>query len=73
MVVAQPGNATKGLSMRGVESAVSAPAGLAALVIILIYFGVVLPAIWSRKRARRTAAADVLRQLLDFFRRRPSK
>lgn len=33
---------------------------------LLIYFGVVLPAIWSRKPARRKAAASVLAQLLGF-------
>lgn len=43
-------------------------AGLAVLV-LLIYSGVVLPAVWSAKPARRRAAADVLRQILDTVRR----
>lgn len=38
--------------------------GVAALV-LLIYIGVALPAVWSRKSARRKAAAAVLAQILD--------
>ncbi len=44
-------------------------AGLAVLV-LLIYFGIALPAVWSAKPARRKAAADVLRQILAVLRRR---
>jgi hypothetical protein len=36
---------------------------------LLIYLGVILPAIWSRKSTRRTAAAAVLAQLLNALRR----
>jgi len=46
---------------------VAASLGVLAL---LIYAGVVLPAVWSAKPARRKAAAAVLRQILDVIRRR---
>jgi hypothetical protein len=36
---------------------------------LLVHFGVILAAIWSRKSARRTAAAAVLAQLLNVLRR----
>jgi hypothetical protein len=39
-------------------------AGVAALV-LLIYVGIALPAVWSAKPARRKAAAAVLRQVLN--------
>ncbi|HEY6789333.1 MAG TPA: hypothetical protein VI365_18675 [Trebonia sp.] len=38
--------------------------GVAALV-LLVYIGIALPAIWSAKPARRKAAAAVLRQVLN--------
>jgi hypothetical protein len=38
--------------------------GVAALV-LLVYAGIALPAIWSAKPARRKAAAAVLRQVLS--------
>ena len=44
-------------------------AGLAVLV-LLVYAGIALPAVWSTKPARRRAAADVLRQILGAIRRR---
>lgn len=44
-------------------------AGLAVLV-LLVYIGIALPAAWSTKPARRKAAAEVLRQILDTIRRR---
>ena len=50
-----------------------APAAITALLVILVFSGVVLPAVWSRKRTRRAAAAKVLRWLLDFFRPRPER
>ena len=43
-------------------------AGLAVLV-LLVYVGIALPAAWSTKPTRRKAAADVLRQILDTLRR----
>ena len=45
---------------------------LAALgvLVLLIYFGIALPAVWSAKPARRKAAADVLREILAVLRRR---
>lgn len=38
--------------------------GMAALV-LLVCIGIVLPAVWSAKPARRKAAADVLCQVLN--------
>jgi len=38
--------------------------GMAALI-LLVYVGVTLPAVWSAKPARRKAAAAVLRQILS--------
>lgn len=40
--------------------------GTAALI-LLIYVGIALPAVWSAKPARRKAAAAVLRQILDAW------
>jgi hypothetical protein len=37
----------------------------AAGLILLIYIGIALPAVWSVKPARRKAAATVLRLILD--------
>ncbi|MGV4987966.1 hypothetical protein ACWC0C_13035 [Streptomyces sp. NPDC001709] len=45
------------------------PLLLAALVFLAVYAGVVLPAVWSRRPARRTAALKVLVQLLGALRR----
>lgn len=38
------------------------------LVIVLVTGGVVLPAVWSSKKTRRTAALDVLDRLLRWRR-----
>ena len=38
------------------------------LVIILVIGGVILPAVWSGKKTRRTAALDVLDRLLRWRR-----
>jgi hypothetical protein len=35
------------------------------LVVVLIFVGVVLPAVWSRRPERRCAAAGVLGMLMD--------
>jgi hypothetical protein len=59
--------------MKGFLPTASASAGVAALLIVLVFCGVVLPAIWSREQVRRTAAARVLQQILDFFRRQPGR
>jgi hypothetical protein len=50
----------------------AAPGLFTLLVFASLYAGVVLPAIWSRKPARRQAALKVLTQLLGAlrFRRR---
>ena len=40
--------------------------GMAA-IFLLVYVGIVLPAVWSAKPARRKAAASVLRQILDAW------
>jgi hypothetical protein len=44
--------------------------GSASVLALLVYVGVVLPAVWSAKPARRQAAAAVLRQILVTLRRR---
>ena len=41
---------------------------IVGLVIILVIGGVVLPAVWSGKKARRTAALDVLDRVLRWRR-----
>jgi hypothetical protein len=38
------------------------------LVVVLVIGGVVLPAVWSRKKTRRTAALDVLDRILRWKR-----
>jgi hypothetical protein len=43
--------------------------GLAALA-LLVFLGIALPAVWSAKPARRKAAADVLRQILNALTRK---
>lgn len=40
---------------------------LTMAAITLIFLGVALPAVWSRKPARRRAATSVLQQILDFL------
>ena len=40
------------------------------VMMALIFVGVVLPAVWSAKPARRRAAQAVLRQILDSLRNR---
>ncbi|MFF8968513.1 hypothetical protein [Streptomyces sp. NPDC014995] len=48
----------------------AAPALFVLLVFAAVYVGVVLPAVWSRKPARRRAALKVLTQLLGALRPR---
>ncbi|MBB5998490.1 hypothetical protein [Streptomonospora salina] len=43
--------------------------GYAVFVTVLVFFGVVMPAVWSRKATRRSAALRVLDRLLPLFRR----
>ncbi len=38
------------------------------LVVILVIGGVIFPAVWSRKKTRRTAALDVLDRILRWKR-----
>ena len=45
-------------------------AGGVVWLILLIYIGVALPAVWSSKPSRRKAAAAVLTQILDACTRR---
>lgn len=45
------------------------PVLLAVVVFAALYGGVVLPAVWSRKPARRNAALKVLTQLVGAVRR----
>jgi hypothetical protein len=40
-------------------------AGVAAGLILVIYIGIALPAVWSAKPVRRKAATTVLRLILD--------
>lgn len=51
----------------------AAPVLLMALVFLAVYLGVVLPAVWSRRPARRSAALKVLTQLLGPLRRRGNR
>jgi hypothetical protein len=39
--------------------------GAMAALVLLVYIGIALPAVWSAKPARRNAAAAVLRQVLN--------
>jgi hypothetical protein len=39
----------------------------ADLIVLLVYTGIALPAVWSAKPARRKAASDTLRQILTFL------
>lgn len=39
----------------------------ASVLALLLYAGIVLPAVWSAKPARRKAAADILRQILTLI------
>ncbi|MFI6033176.1 hypothetical protein ACIBBD_03140 [Streptomyces sp. NPDC051315] len=48
----------------------AAPALFGLLVFVALYAGVVLPAVWSRKPARRQAALKVLVHLLGALRLR---
>jgi hypothetical protein len=41
------------------------PIGGVAALVLLVYIGIALPAVWSGKPARREAAAAVLRQILN--------
>jgi len=41
--------------------------GGAVALVLLIYVGIALPAVWSAKPARRKAAAAVLSQILDAW------
>jgi hypothetical protein len=38
------------------------------LVVVLVIGGVILPAVWSRRKTRRTAALDVLDRILRWRR-----
>lgn len=40
-----------------------------AAIVLLIYTGIALPAVWSKKPTRRSAATEVLRQILNALRR----
>jgi len=41
--------------------------GEVAALVLLVYIGIALPAVWSAKPARRKAAGAVLRQILDAW------
>ena len=57
--------------MIGIGSSV--PALAVVLTTALVFGGVVLPAVWSRRPARRAAATKVLAQLLGALRRQPRR
>ena len=61
-----------GHTVSGLLTGVLSRADVALWVItmfgLLIFMGVVLPSVWSAKPARRRAAREVLRQILDFLR-----
>lgn len=38
----------------------------AGVLVLLVYVGIALPAVWSAKPARRKAAAELLRQILTL-------
>ena len=40
----------------------------AGVIVLLVYAGIALPAVWSARPARRRAAAEVLRQILTLGR-----
>lgn len=40
---------------------------VAAAMVLLVYIGIALPAVWSAKPARRKAAAAVLRQVFNAW------
>jgi hypothetical protein len=50
-----------------------APTVAAVLAVALVFGGVILPAVWSRRPDRRAAAAKVLAQLLAALRRQPRR
>jgi hypothetical protein len=39
----------------------------ADVLVLLLYAGIALPAVWSAKPARRKAAAEILRQILTVI------
>ena len=56
-----------------VHGSMPSAAAVVALAVVLVFGGVVMPAIWSRRPARRAAAAKVLAQILGLFRRQPRR
>ena len=52
-------------SFTGIQTALYLPAAS----FVLVFLGLALPAVWSRKAWRRKAAMDVLQQIQAFFRR----
>ena len=56
------------LALAGAALHVALGANLISVAFLLIFFGVVLPAVWSTRPSRRRAAAAVLTQILNSFR-----
>ncbi|NEB39135.1 hypothetical protein [Streptomyces sp. SID14515] len=52
-------------AVRTSATAFSSPGVVVLVVFLLLYLGVVLPAVWSRRIQRRQAAARVLELLLS--------
>jgi cbb3-type cytochrome oxidase subunit 3 len=59
------------LALAGAALHAGIGANLVSVAFLLIFLGVILPAVWSTKRARRRAAAAVLTQILNSFRGLP--
>jgi hypothetical protein len=57
-------------SLRAVPHLTVAIIAIALLLALLVFFGVVLPGVWSSKPARRKAAATIFGQILAALRRR---
>jgi hypothetical protein len=58
--MAQAGNGLPGLARN------QAVLVIAGLVVVLVISGVIFPAVWSRKRTRRTAALAVLDRIVRW-------
>ncbi|MEV7641089.1 hypothetical protein AB0O32_14230 [Streptomyces rubiginosohelvolus] len=52
-------------AVRTGATALSSPGVVVLIVFLLLYLGVVLPAVWSRRSQRRHAAARVLELILS--------
>ncbi|MEU9529656.1 MULTISPECIES: hypothetical protein [Streptomyces] len=58
---------TTAVETAGITSIVAL--ALYVLRFLLIYLGVMLPAVWSRRQTRRDAATGLLKEVIDLIRR----